>query len=656
MADSDLITKLQEYEDVLQISSMVNDALRSMGWILVRGLSVLIDGLESITDQILLTNTFFNNDQVVEFVLTIQPFLYVLLAGSFLFTGYLLIFQKKFERESFLINLFITLLILGLLSPTMSRIQEFSDGAIAEIEADSLYDGEASLSESILKRNVHDLIEHDSKNFDATTGESLNAIPTELIDNIRINEIFDKNNYDLSATGNKLAESYVLWNGKETSLGKLDQSGVEWNNQYYYRYQPNWLTIFVTLGIMGFTLFSIAYKLARLSFELAFNYVLAILVAPADLHSGQKTKKVIQSILNTFLVIILIFVSIKLYTIGTAYLAETLDGFAYLISLIAFSVALIDGPNMVERLFGIDAGLKRGWGVALGAYAAGKGVTSAGTHAVSKVARSTQGAQKMPSLHEAATTRMDSSAMPQNGSPLSAANQAPQRADAERQIDPDNVAQENQTASRTQTDKEKPTNPKDVAQPISGQESESEPEAQDSPHVKEASERTSSPESIHATNPKSNTERGPDHQTTSSETQRPESIHDHSSSGHSPGPASSTIEPVTESITAVPGPANHQNESVAQNDATSPTQQKTPHSNDSSSSSSSTTDSSDAATQKHQGRARRTIHQGTVLDVETEVIEQVRENQTYSHSQKHEDSRRIYPTSPPRPDNTKKKE
>lgn len=653
MTDSDLITKLQEYEDVLQISSMVNDALRSMGWILVRGLSVLIDGLESITDQILLTNTFFNNEQVVEFVLTIQPFLYVLLAGSFLFTGYLLIFQKKFERESFLINLFITLLILGLLSPTMSRIQEFSDEAIAEIGTDSLYNGESSLSESILKRNVHDLIEHDSKNFDAATGESLNAIPTELIDNIRINEIFDKNNYDLSATGNKLAESYILWNGRETSLGKLDQSGVEWNNQYYYRYQPNWLTIFVTLGIMGFTLFSIAYKLARLSFELAFNYVLAILVAPADLHSGQKTKKVIQSILNTFLVIILIFVSIKLYTIGTAYLAETLDGFAYLIALIAFSVALIDGPNMVERLFGIDAGLKRGWGVALGAYAAGKGVTSAGAHAVSKVARATQGAPKMPSLHEAATTRMDSSAMPQNGSPLSAANQAPQRADSESQTDSDGFDQANQTTSRTQTDQERPTNPKNDSQPNNGQGLDLEAHA--SPQLNEASGRTSL-ESIHAPNHESNAERGTDHQPTPPETQRPESIHDHSSSNQSPSPTSSTVQPVTGSIDTTSGSDHRHNESIARNDATSATPHEVPPSGDSSSSSFSTTGSNDSTTEKRQVRARRTIHQDTVLDVETEVIEQVRENQTHRHTHNHEESRRIYPTSPPKPDNIKKKE
>nr|WP_214834975.1 hypothetical protein [Exiguobacterium sp. E4787] len=436
---------------------------------------------------------------------------------------------------------------------------------------------------------------------------------------------------------------------------KLDQSGVEWNNQYYYRYQPNWLTIFVTLGIMGFTLFSIAYKLARLSFELAFNYVLAILVAPADLHSGQKTKKVIQSILNTFLVIILIFVSIKLYTIGTAYLAETLDGFAYLIALIAFSVALIDGPNMVERLFGIDAGLKRGWGVALGAYAAGKGVTSAGAHAVSKVARATQGAPKMPSLHEAATTRMGSNTVPQNGSPLNVATQTSQQADTERQNAPDSIAQANQTASRKQTDQEKPTNQKDVAQPISGQESGSESEAQGSSHGKEASGRTS-PESIHATNSESNTEHGPDHQTRSSETKRPESIHDHSSSGHSPSPTSSTIEAVTGSTNTTSGPGHRHDESTARNDATSATHHEVPPSGDSSSSSSSTMDSNDSTTEKRQGRARRTIHQDTALDIETEVIEQVRENQTHRHTQNHEEMRRIYPTSPPRPDNTKKKE
>ncbi|WP_053451920.1 pLS20_p028 family conjugation system transmembrane protein [Exiguobacterium sp. BMC-KP] len=406
MANGDLAPKLEEFQDLLSISDLVRDALRSIGWLLVRGLSFIIDGLEQITNDILLIKSFFNNPQVVEFVQTIQPFLYVILAGSFLFTGYLMIFQKKFDREGFLINLFITLLVLGLLSPTMIKTSEFTDKAITNINQDGVYENrDHTLSQSVLQKNVHDLVEYDKTAFKDTKIKIPNSVPASQIKNIDINDVFDSDEYRLSKEGEDISQNKLAWNGKEMTETELDQSGVEWNNQYYYRYHPNWLTILVTLGVMGFTLFSIAYKLARLSFELAFNYVLAILVAPADLHSGQKTKKVIQSILNTFLVIILIFVSIKLYTIGTAYLADTLDGLAYLIALIAFSAALIDGPNMVERLFGMDAGLKRGWGVALGAYAVGKGTAKVGARIAGQTMKRTS-RPTTPSASEAASTKL----------------------------------------------------------------------------------------------------------------------------------------------------------------------------------------------------------------------------------------------------------
>jgi len=417
MANGDIASKLEEFQDLLSISDLVRNALRSIGWLFVRGLSFIIDGLEQITNDILLIKAFFNNPQVVEFVQTIQPFLYVILAGSFLFTGYLMIFQKKFDREGFLINLFITLLVLGLLSPTMIKTSEFTDKAITSINQDGVYENQDhTLSQSVLQKNVHDLVEYDKTAFKDTKIKNPNSVPASQIKNIDINDVFDSDEYRLSKEGEDISQNKLAWNGKEMTETELDQSGVEWNNQYYYRYHPNWLTILVTLGVMGFTLFSIAYKLARLSFELAFNYVLAILVAPADLHSGQKTKKVIQSILNTFLVIILIFVSIKLYTIGTAYLADTLDGLAYLIALIAFSAALIDGPNMVERLFGIDAGLKRGWGVALGAYAVGKGTAKVGARVAGQTMKRTS-RSTTPSASEAASTKLPPNPPPNGGTP-----------------------------------------------------------------------------------------------------------------------------------------------------------------------------------------------------------------------------------------------
>ncbi len=45
MANGDLTSKLEEFQDLLSISDLVRDALRSIGWLLVRGLSFIIDGL-----------------------------------------------------------------------------------------------------------------------------------------------------------------------------------------------------------------------------------------------------------------------------------------------------------------------------------------------------------------------------------------------------------------------------------------------------------------------------------------------------------------------------------------------------------------------------------------------------------------------------------
>jgi hypothetical protein len=73
----------------------------------------------------------------------------------------------------------------------------------------------------------------------------------------------------------------------------------------------------------------------------------------------------------------MVFLSLKIYMIGTSFITDKLDGVAYIVALFAFSLAVIDGPNMVERLFGIDAGLKSSWGAVSGGYALAKGVTGA---------------------------------------------------------------------------------------------------------------------------------------------------------------------------------------------------------------------------------------------------------------------------------------
>ncbi|WP_340084222.1 hypothetical protein MHB50_16295 [Siminovitchia sp. FSL H7-0308] len=380
MSNEEIARKLEEFQDYLSISNIFTDILRWLGWVFVKGLAWIVDMLENVTDDILLVKSFYNNPEIVAFVDSIKPFLYILLAFSLLYTGYLLIFQKKFNREGIAINLFIALMVILALNAGMEKADEFTDAAIDAVKVDSLYPtDESSLSGSIIHRNVVDLTEIDKNNWSSTELNVPNSTPPSKIANINVREKYGKDTEDISSEGKEISKYTLSFNNTgEYRAEKLDQSGLEWNNEYYFRYSINWFTIFVTLGVIAFTLFSISLKLAKLFFELTFNYILALIVAPADIHDGQKTKKVIQAILNTFFAAILIFLSMKVYMIGTAYLEETLDTFPYLIALIAFSLAVIDGPNIVERLFGIDAGLKNGWGILAGAYAGSKLVSGTG--------------------------------------------------------------------------------------------------------------------------------------------------------------------------------------------------------------------------------------------------------------------------------------
>ncbi|MDW2886403.1 hypothetical protein R7V76_12440 [Exiguobacterium sibiricum] len=536
-------------------------------------------------------------------------------------------------------------MILGLLSPTMKQLNDFTDQAVNQAKSGSIYGSQQeTISETILKENLNDLVSYDKNDFDNyTENEVKNNVPTKLIKGLQINEVFDSNKLDVSTTGSKLSKSFILWDGSEEVLGELDQSGLDWNNQYYYRYHPNWLTILVTLGVMGFTLFSIAYKLARLSFELAFNYVLAILVAPADLHSGQKTKKVIQSILNTFLVIILIFVSIKLYTIGTAYLADTLDGLTYLIALIAFSAALIDGPNMVERLFGIDAGLKRGWGVALGAYAVGKGTAKVGARVAGQTMKMAS-RPAAPSVSEVASTKLPPNPPPNGGTPASRPDHSPESVPTpsqaqERTSHP--VEQENQRVEST----DEAMYDTELKSGTAAASPESVPHRPDS--VAQAKPVPSTSQStIPATQPKmSNLSSNEQQVTLPDELEAPEmptTSHQVTQSPQSPQTSEVNRKPVTSSANSTPFDKTNTSASVH---SVETTENVPPNVTSSSSSSSSSSTSDSQETSSGTQRQRKSIYQTleTTTQKELKHVEQAQTRVT-------QESSRMYSTDAPRLD------
>ncbi|CEG24544.1 pLS20_p028 family conjugation system transmembrane protein [Peribacillus simplex] len=371
---------LEVFSDFLEMTNPISYMLRLIGWVIIKGLAWLVDSLSNITDSILGLKMFYDSVEITSFVEFLIPLSVILMGFSLLYTGYQLIFQKKLDREAIIVNVFIIMFFFALIQEGMEKANQFTNKAIDALDVVE----EGSISQKVIKDNMTDLAQFDATGWKITELNHPNRVPNDRILKINITQAIDKD-FDPAGEAKEMSEIGLgvfsnrleyddLGNPKKV---ELDDGWFTAFKEKYYRWDWNFWTIAITLAITAFTMLTIAIKLAKLFFELTFNYVLAIIIAPADIHSGQKTKQILQSILNTFLVTIMIFLSMKIYLIGTEFITDKLDGVAYLIALFAFSLAVIDGPNIVERLFGIDAGLKSSWGAVAGGYAVAKGVTGA---------------------------------------------------------------------------------------------------------------------------------------------------------------------------------------------------------------------------------------------------------------------------------------
>ncbi|MFT9868666.1 pLS20_p028 family conjugation system transmembrane protein [Bacillus mobilis] len=379
MKDEEILKVLESFSDYLQVGDIVNYVLRWLGWFLIVGLSLVVDALEGVTDAILGIKGFFNSPEIQNFVDMLYPLFVVLLAISFLYIGYMFIMNKQMNRSQIIINIFVTLSVLCLLSTGMTKVDKFTDDAIAVVKSEQ----KGSLSDEIIKKNITDVAVIDQNGWKKK--EDLNPknnIPEKNIRQIDITEKIDSDfkftkDKDLSDGGQKILQNKRVMDALGVaSLAELKDGWFDFFPEKYYRWHWNFWNIFFTLLITGLTLLLVSIKLARLFYELAFNYLLANILAPADVANGQKLKAVLSNILNIFIATIMIFLSLKLYLIGTAFLHDKLNGVPYLIALAAFSMAVLDGPSVVERLFGIDIGLKSSWGMLVGGFALGKGIGS----------------------------------------------------------------------------------------------------------------------------------------------------------------------------------------------------------------------------------------------------------------------------------------
>ncbi|WP_298788573.1 pLS20_p028 family conjugation system transmembrane protein [uncultured Marinococcus sp.] len=394
MNDEQILEYLERFSDELTKGTIVIDLLRMMAWMFVKGMAWIVDAFQNITDSMLGLKLLYDNPQITEFVNTMQPVLVILMAMNLMFIGYLLILkQDAVNRPALVSNIFMALAIMTILSVGMNQANEFTDQAV---DAVNFENGTNTLADDAIKNNITDVALYDLQGWETTELEEENQInpsyAQDLTINAPLNEDTQINSEEtLKDKGQDIVSKKIqtLPDGTR-EVTDLEDGGWISNitQEYYYRYNVDWVPLIATLTVVAAVLVIIGVKLATLFFNLAFNYVLAPLVAASDMHSGQRMKQVVQNIISIFMVTIMVFLSLKIYMIAADMLNDSTDGLVYVLGMVGLSVAVLDGPNIVERLFGLDAGLKSSWGALAGTYAAAKGaagVTKAGMSGVRNI-------------------------------------------------------------------------------------------------------------------------------------------------------------------------------------------------------------------------------------------------------------------------------
>ena len=408
-------------------SNLFNDAIRFLGFSLIRLLKALLDFSSDVMTSAYNLFSFSTSSDVNSYITQLMGFLWIPCIISLLILGIQLILNPKDRPDTSKIiqnALLIIVLVTGLpalLSTTASVTKQFveangstgknvSGTIIAEHLTDYayLYDWKTmEFPKTLTDSNGNPIAKNKYTANDDSQIQNIDSLidinETMRWDNINANPYYsdggntekwddhEGGSFGLATyadgkmgiptfTGIEkicwLCTSIEKWDNSNYALYHIDSPGwLEYfNDSFFYRYNLDLVPCMVTLIAMIAVLIFSAIKIIRILWELAVYRVLAMFFSVGDIKNGEKIKEIIKAFAGAFLVIIINSILIKFFLIYSGWLSKQtgLNSFVKSIFLVAVAIAVIDGPNLVQKLIGVDSGIRSALGTLGAIYAAGK--------------------------------------------------------------------------------------------------------------------------------------------------------------------------------------------------------------------------------------------------------------------------------------------
>lgn len=343
----------KEFADSFNQSGISADAFRSIKWGITKFLVNLVDACDGLLDQCYKLTSFIFSDNVQNYLSQYKAVLYILFAIALMLFGWQMMLVKKQDRSKIFQGLTISLMIIIGLPTLMSNVNTLSEYGIEFINSNY-----STNARTVVQSCTTDLLYLDVNDFEVKSDEIKTSVPKKDIMNIDINSTVYS-----SDDGIRNGDVFKHYLDKDSSgkdvLKDIDDGGItSLNDNVYYRYTLDYTTIFFTLIASAIVILFTSFKCIQIIFDIIFNQFLATVLAATDWQTGQKMKETLKAIGGGFFTLFFVSLSLKFYMMFSSFFSSQVNsGIQKGIILIIGAIAVIHGPNLVEKILGIDAGL-----------------------------------------------------------------------------------------------------------------------------------------------------------------------------------------------------------------------------------------------------------------------------------------------------------
>ncbi len=364
-----------------------------IGWSVIKSMFAVVDGIQNMIPEVLDLFSFVEStglNKVYQSVLnTIVIGLMVL---SLMIIGYKMITGKgTVDLKSVGMNVVMSVALILLMPTLIHSGIEFSKTFYNDTT--TITNSDEGVAWSLIEQGVTDLAYINktdqysmiNKTNDRNNLTKENFWKTDLTQ-VLTDNVIDKMEKE-NPTADNLRYELVENSDNEFVATKFSDNFlstfVDGIKSGYYRYQANlWGISFGLIALAVAYVFS-AFIIITAILELAFKRVLGVLVFATDLETGQRSKQVLSDILQCYLTVGFQGFGLSMFAMFVNYLNAgegiSTNIFIKTIAYICAVFVLIKGSGTVMRYFGVDIGLKEGYGQLASAFGMGAMLFRKGT-------------------------------------------------------------------------------------------------------------------------------------------------------------------------------------------------------------------------------------------------------------------------------------